>query len=416
LTNPAECSIIRYNEKQRERLDMSANVATGKMDVSPIGRTWVKPKKYPFELKPYPWKEYVDANTPKPRGIRGMHFIEFGFVNINDIDKGEIKDNYGRLNDNITAADLEPIVTLYENGEYDFAGFEPPVIADPSGVCGNKLVAGEHRLEGKRLTLHIDISKGALLGGEWLFVAICKFDNLEALRDYSFAENNKKLSFVKRFSSYDSSIANIGEYLKTLEPKYRTKAKVLAKLKEVSWDGCEIGGVYVKYTNADKEIFAEDCLKFVGVKVEPKKRYNHGDVVSEFIDEGYRGVTKKHPEDDPNTYIGNFKGVVSETGFDPNFIRATESLIPKILKGEDVNIIAYVDARSKNVADKIRKKIVANYFKNIIKTSYGLVALDIGTSLEDLKNKSKGNLGKVTFYFCKVFKDDPLFTIEECEK
>lgn len=372
--------------------------------------------KYPFELKPYPWKEYVDANTPKPGGIKGMHFVEFGFVNINDINKGEIKDNYGRLNDKISADDLKPIIAVFENGEYDFAGFEPPVIAHPDGVCGNKLVAGEHRFDGKRLTPHIDVSKGSLLGGEWLFVAICKFDNLESLRDYSFAENNKKLSFVKRFSSYNSSIANISEYLKTLEPKYHTKTKVLAKLKEVSWDGCEIDGKYVKYTNAEKEIFAEECLKFIGVNYESKKRYNREDVISEFIDDGYEGVTKKHPEDDPNTYIGNFKGVVSETGFDPNFIRATESLIFKILEGEDVNIIAYVDARSKNMANKIRKKIVANYFKNIIKTSYGLIALDTGTSVAELKKKSEGNLGKVTFYFCKVFKDDPLFTIMECKK
>ena len=374
---------------------------------------------YPFEVKPYPWKEYVDANTPKPGGIKGMHFVEFGFVNINDIEKGEIKDNWGRLNDEITADDLKPIVALYENGEYDFAGFEPPVIAHPDGVCGNKLVAGEHRLEGKRLTPHIDISKGALLGGEWLFVAFCKFDNLEALKNYSFAENNKKLSFVKRFSSYDSSIANISEYLKTLEPKYHTKAKVLAKLKEVSWDGCEIGGVYVKYTNAEKEVFAEECLKSIGVKYESKKRYNRDDVISELIDEFdmfKKSKGGKNPEDDPNTYISNFKGVITVGGVDGHYIRATENLIGKILKGEDVNIVAYVDARSKKMADKIRKKIVDNYFKNIINNSYALVSLDTGTSVAELKKKSKGNLGKVTFYFCKVFKDDPLFTIMECKK
>jgi len=375
--------------------------------------------KYSFELKPYPWKEYVDANTPKPGGIKGTHFVEFGFVNVNDIDKGEIKDNYGRLNDTISADDLKSIIAVFVNGEYDFAGFEPPVIAHPDGVCGNKLVAGEHRFEGKKKTRHIDVSKGALLGGEWLFVAICKFDNLEALRDYSFAENNKKLSFVKRFSSYKSSIANISEYLKTLEPKYHTKAKVLAKLKEVSWDGCEIDGEYVNYTNAEKEIFAEECLKFIGVKYESKKRYDRNTVIDELVDEFdmfKKSKGGKNPKDDRNIYISNFKGVVSETGFDPNFIRATESLIPKILKGEDVNIVAYVDARSKTMADKIRKKIVANYFKNIIKTSYGLVALDTGTSVAELKKKSKGNLGKVTFYFCKVFKDDPLFTIMECKK
>jgi len=348
-----------------------------------------------------------------------MHFVEFGFVNVNDIEKGEIKDNWGRINDNITADDLKPIVALYANGEYDFAGFEPPVIAHPDGVCGNKLVAGEHRFEGKRLTPDIDISKGALLGGEWLFVAFCKFDNLEALRDYSFAENNKKLSFVKRFSSYDSSIANVGEYLKTLDPKYHTKAKVLAKLKEVSWDGCEIGGVYVKYTNAEKEVFAEECLKSIGVKYESKKRYNRNDVISELIDEFdmfKKSKGGKNPEDDPNTYISNFKGVITVGGVDGHYIRATEHLIGKILKGEDVNIVAYVDARSKKMADKIRKKIVDNYFKNIINNSYALVSLDTGTSVAELKKKSKGNLGKVTFYFCKVFKDDPLFTIMECKK
>ena len=370
--------------------------------------------KYPFELKPYPWKEYVDANTPKPGGIKGMHFVEYGFVNVNQIDLGKIKDNYGRLNDNITSDDLKPIIEIYQNGEYDFAGFEPPVIVHPSGVCGTKLVSGEHRYEGKRLTPNIDISKGANLGPEWLFVAICKFDNLEALRDYSFAENNKKLSFVKRFSSYNSSVANIVVYLKTLDKKYHTKAKVLAKLKEVSWEGCEINGEYVNFTNADKEDFAINCLKSVGVEYEPKKRYNREEVIEELIDEGFKKVSKNHPIDDPNTYIGNFKGNVSDTGFDPNFIRATESLIPYILKGEDVRIVAYVDARSKTMVDKIRKNIVDNYLANIVKTSYGIVSVDTGIPIKNLK-KGKRKLGKVTFYFCKVFEDDDLFTIMECK-
>ena len=68
------------------------------------------------------------------------------------------------------------------------------------------------------------------------------------------------------------------------------------------------------------------------------------------------------------------------------------------------------------MVDKIRNEIVDNYFKNIIKTSYDLVSFDTGTSVAELKKKSEGNLGKVTFYFCKVFKDDPQFTIMECKK
>jgi len=367
---------------------------------------------YPFETKSYPWKDYVDANTPVPGGIRGMHFEEFAFVNINEIHEREkIKSNHGRLGDNITADDLKPIVGVYMNGEYDFAAHEPPVIT-PAG----KLVAGEHRFIGKKKTLHIDISKEKKYGGEWLFVAICSFDDPEALRDYSFAENNKKISYVKRYSSLKSSIANIVEYLKTLDAKYHTKSTVLAKLKETSWEGCEVDGEYKNYTNAKKKEFAEDCLKSINVKYESKKRYDHADVVSEWIDEGYEGYTYDHPEDDPNTYIGNFKGIVSDTGYDPNFIRATDKLIPLILKGEDVNIIGYVDARNKVAADNLRKKIADTYYKNIIDTAYGLVSCDTEISVEDLKKKSKGNLGKVTFYFCAVFKNDPLFTVLECVK
>ena len=374
---------------------------------------------YPFELKPYTYKEYVDECTRRPGGIKGMEFIEFGFVNIDEIDeinKGRVKDNYGRLGDNITANDLKPIISVYQNGEYDFAAFEPPVICHPDGVCPNERASGEHRFKGKKLTPLVDISKKAKYGSKWLFVAICRFDTLEALRDYSFKENNKSLSFVKRFSSKESSIANIVEYLNTIDTKHHNKTTVLAKLKEVSWDGCEEDGTYVEYTSEKKEDFAKLCLEQVGVKYDHKKRYNRDEVISELIDDGYEGVTKRHPDEDPNTYIGSFAGKVSPTGFDPNFIRATEFLIPKILKGEDVRIIAYVDARSKTAADKIRKEIVDNYFSNIIETSYGVVALDTETSVEELKKKSKGKLGKVTFYFAQVFDDDPLFTKMECEK
>ena len=348
-----------------------------------------------------------------------MEFIEFGFINIDEIDKineKKVKENYGRLGDNITANDLDPVISLFESGEYNFAAFEPPVICHPDGVCPCDRASGEHRFEGKRLTPEIDISDHFKYGSKWLFVAICRFDTLEALRDYSFKENNKSLSFVKRFSSKESSIANIVEYLNTIDPKRRNKTTVLAKLKEVSWDGCEENGTYVKYTLEDKKDFAELCLEQVGVKYDHKKRYNRDKVISELIDDGYKGVTKNHPGEDPNTYIGNFAGKASPTGFDPNFIRATEFLIPKILKGEDVRIIAYVDARNKSTADKIRKEIVDNYFSNIIETSYGVVALDTETSVEELKKKSKGKLGKVTFYFSQVFDDDPLFTKMECEK
>ena len=374
---------------------------------------------YPFEFKPYPFKEYVDKCTPRPGGIKDMEFIEFGFINIDEIDKineKKVKENYGRLGDNITANDLDPVISLFESGEYNFAAFEPPVICHPDGVCPCDRATGEHRFEGKRLTPEIDISDHFKYGSKWLFVAICRFDTLEALRDYSFQENNKSLSFVKRFSSKESSIANIVEYLNTIDPKRRNKTTVLAKLKEVSWDGCVENGTYVKYTLEDKKDFAELCLEQVGVKYDHKKRYNRNLVISELIDDGYKGVTKNHPDEDPNTYIGNFAGKTSPTGFDPNFIRATEFLIPKILKGEDVRIIAYVDARDKSTADKIRKEIVDNYFSNIIETSYGVVALDTETSVEELKKKSKGKLGKVTFYFSQVFDDDPLFTKMECEK
>ena len=398
---------------------MAATVATGKMDVAPLVPPRVKSKKlkglkkvkYPFEIKPYPWKEYVDANTPVPGGIRGMHFIEFAFINVNEIHEREkIKDNYGRLGENITAKDLEPIVGVYMNGEYDFAAHEPPVIT-PEG----KLVAGEHRFIGKKKTAHlIDISKEFKYGGEWLFVAICKFDDLESLRDYSFAENNKKISYVKRYSSLKSSIANIVKYLKTLDAKYRTKSAVLAKLKETSWEGCEVDGEYKNYTNAKKKEFAEDCLKSIGIEVESKKRYDRDDVISEFVDGGYTKIT---PKDDDNTYIGNFKSPNSATGYEPNFIRATESLIPLIIKGEDVNIIAYLDApRNKVAADKLRKNIADTYYKNIIESAYGVVSCDMNISAKELKKKSKGNLGKVTFYFCAVFKDDPVFTVIEATK
>ena len=137
-------------------------------------------------------------------------------------------------------------------------------------------------------------------------------------------------------------------------------------------------------------------------------------IISEFVDGGYTKIT---PKDDPNTYVGNFKSPTSVTGYEPNFIRATESLIPLIIKGEDVNIIAYLDApRNKVAADKLRKKIADTYYKNIIESAYGVVSCDMNISAKELKKKSKGNLGKVTFYFCAVFKDDPVLTVIEATK
>ena len=64
----------------------------------------------------------------------------------------------------------------------------------------------------------------------------------------------------------------------------------------------------------------------------------------------------------------------------------------------------------------MRKKIAATYYKNIIESAYGVVSCDMNISAKELKEKSEGNLGKVTFYFCAVFEDDPLFTIIEAAK
>ena len=150
--------------------------------------------------------------------IKGMEFIEFGFVNIDEIDeinKGRVKDNYGRLGDNITANDLRDIISVYQNGEYDFGHLGLLLfVIQMAYVLMNK-VSGEHRLKGKKLTPLVDISKK---GTVWIkmVVAICRFDTLEALRDYSLKRTIKSLSFVKRFSSKESSIANIVEYLKAL--------------------------------------------------------------------------------------------------------------------------------------------------------------------------------------------------------
>ena len=143
--------------------------------------------KYPFEYKE------VEKNLAEvgvlPYASKGMRFVKFIYIKVSDV----IHDfkNPARANA-ILEGDVTNIENIIKSGNYRGFAFVPPVVNE-KGV----LIAGHHRLEG-----HIGEDE------EYMWVALCAFDDEKSEFAYNILENQMVDTFEKKVSTNEDLISS----------------------------------------------------------------------------------------------------------------------------------------------------------------------------------------------------------------
>ena len=142
---------------------------------------------YPFKYKEAE-KNLAEVGV-LPYQSKGMRFIKFIYIKVSDV----IHDfkNPARANA-ILQGDVTNIEKIINSGNYRGYAFVPPVVNERG-----ELIAGHHRLQG-----HIGEEE------EYIWVALCAFDNDKAEFDYNVLENQMVDTFEKKVSTNEDLITS----------------------------------------------------------------------------------------------------------------------------------------------------------------------------------------------------------------
>ena len=247
--------------------------------------------KYPFEYKE------VEKNLAEvgvlPYASKGMRFVKFIYIKVSDV----IHDfkNPARANA-ILEGDVTNIDNIIKSGIYRGFAFVPPVVNE-KGV----LIAGHHRLEG-----HIGEDE------EYMWVALCAFDDEKSEFAYNILENQMVDTFEKKVSTNEDLISS-------------TLYGLSEKLIELADLDDYVKGL--KKSPSDKRIILEEIKKKMGIKIDAHRPLSREKIASEYAIET-KG--KKVVDHQANLAIG-------DNIF--NNARVLTSILPKITEGTDVNVI-----------------------------------------------------------------------------
>ena len=247
--------------------------------------------KYPFEYKE------VEKNLAEvgvlPYASKGMRFVKFIYIKVSDVihDFKNPARKYA-----ILEGDVTNIESIIKSGNYRGFAFVPPVVNE-KGV----LIAGHHRLEG-----HIGEDE------EYMWVALCAFDDEKSEFAYNILENQMVDTFEKKVSTNEDLISS-------------TLYGLSEKLIELADLDDYVKGL--KKSPSDKRIILEEIKKKMGIKIDAHRPLNREKIASEYAIET-KG--KKVVDHQANLAIG-------DNIF--NNARVLTSILPKITEGTDVNVI-----------------------------------------------------------------------------
>ena len=247
--------------------------------------------KYPFEYKE------VEKNLAEvgvlPYASKGMRFVKFIYIKVSDVihDFKNPARKYA-----ILEGDVTNIESIIKSGNYRGFAFVPPVVNE-KGV----LIAGHHRLEG-----HIGEDE------EYMWVALCAFDDEKSEFAYNILENQMVDTFEKKVSTNEDLVSS-------------TLYGLSENLIELADLDDYVKGF--KKSPSDKRIILEEVKKKMGIKIDAHRPLNREKIASEYAIET-KG--KKVVDHQTNLAIG-------DNIF--NNARVLTSILPKITEGTDVNVI-----------------------------------------------------------------------------
>ena len=203
-------------------------------------------KNYPFEYKDVEPK-FAEVGE-LPYASAGMRFIKFIYIKVSDV----IHDFKNPAREKaIFDGDITHIEKIIRDGRYRGHSFVPPVVNE-----NGELIAGHHRLEG-----HIGEDE------EYIWVALCAFDDDKAEFDYNELENQESDTFEKKISTNGDLISS------TLHG--------LAK-GFVTLEGLEARVKGFKKSPSDKRIILEEVKTKMGINIDAHRTLSREKIDSEF--------------------------------------------------------------------------------------------------------------------------------------
>ena len=305
--------------------------------------------KYQFEYKEVEKNLAEVGKLPYPS--KGMRFIKFIYIKVSDV----IHDFKNPARENaILEGDVANIQNVIKSGNYSGFAFVPPVVNE-KGV----LIAGHHRLEG-----HIGEDE------EYMWVALCTFDDDRAEFDYNVLENQMVDTFEKK-------VATNGDLINA----------TLIGLSKGHIDLNELED-YVKgfqKSPSDKLIILEEIKKKMGIKIDAHRTLPREKIASE-----YAAKTSGNKVVDHQANIA-----IGDNIF--NNARILTTILPKIVNGEDVNVIYKtndtVDLKHLNEErERLIKEMSPEFLYSIVKPF-----------VDAYEN---GTVGSVTLNFPKQYESD----------
>ena len=245
---------------------------------------------YPFEYKEVE-KKYAEVGM-LPYKSKGMRFVKFIYIKVSDV----IHDfkNPARA-DAIKEEDVTLIENIIRAGMYRGWGFVPPVVNEKG-----ELIAGHHRLEG-----HIGEDQ------EYMWVALCAFDDAKAEFDYNVLENQMEDTYQKKKSSNKDLINS-----------------TLHGINEGHVDKDDLKNYVKKFKkpDSDKRIILETIQKKLGIKIDAHRPLSRQKITSEYATE----TNGKNIDHQANLAVG-------DNIF--NNARVLNALFDKLIEGQNPNVV-----------------------------------------------------------------------------
>lgn len=306
--------------------------------------------KYPFE-----YKEVEPMYAPvgvHPYESNGMYFTKFIYIKVSTV----IHDfNNPARALAIVGAKVWPIQFCIRNGNYRGWGHTPPVVNDKG-----ELIAGHHRLQAHKLE-----------NQEYMWVALCAFDDAKAEWLYNNIENQILDSFADVEASNDDLISST---LHAWSMKY------------YDMEGLEKLVKAYKKTPTDIRIIWETVQMDIGIKIDMHRTL------------GPREITNEYGHLTTGTKVVHHQANISLKDNIWNNARIMTTLIPFLTKGTDVNCIyKFNHTTSLKHLDECRTRLIEESNPSWLYENYFKPYCD---AFEN------GTIGSVTLNFPKQYESD----------
>ncbi len=294
--------------------------------------------------------------------VPGMRVLRYDYVRLVDINA--TNQNWGRIS-GVTTAGRDGIRRMIQDGTYLPQHFEPPVI-DQDG----NLIAGKHRFDAHDAE-----------GEEYMWVAVCEFDDDDARNTYANDENMRNT--FKTMQTPEDFIFAHAQIVKRGDKVAKTKNAVSNYIKR------NYPQLPMNYPSRSK--LAEEILITAGVDFVPIEIMTDEKIISEYYEEYGIDIVE-----DPSYILKKLTGAKDLKRSD-RWARLMRDLTDGISTGVNYTVITtFTGANSESIPEL--RKTCLDFYDDMIENAKKLIT-----------GQARKKLGSVNFIFTKQLPEDEVF-------